>query len=40
MEATGIDFSALVEFDGFSQHESVAGGRLEERLESFEQIRI
>jgi len=40
MEATGIDFSALVEFDGFSQYESVTGQPLEEQLESLEQIRI
>ncbi|MGA9773325.1 MAG: DNA/RNA non-specific endonuclease [Blastocatellia bacterium] len=40
IDKTGLDFSALVEFDGFSQHESVSGAPLEERLDTLEQVRI
>jgi endonuclease G, mitochondrial len=39
MDVTGIDFSGLVEFDGFSQHERVHGDTVSEELESFDQIR-
>jgi endonuclease G, mitochondrial len=37
---TGIDFSPLVEFDGFSQHEAATGQELTETLEGPESIRI
>ena len=40
MRATNIDFGALVEYDGFSQHESVSGDALEEQLDSVSDIRI
>jgi endonuclease G len=40
MDATGIDFSALIPFDGFSQHERVHGVVVEEQLESLSQIRV
>lgn len=40
MKATGIDFSALVPYDGFSQHESVSGAELVEPLEDLGMIRI
>ncbi len=40
MDATGIDFSALIPFDGFSQHERVHGQTIVERLDSFSQIRV
>jgi endonuclease G len=40
IDKTGIDFRALVEYDGFSQHESVSGAHLEERLDSLERVRI
>jgi len=39
-DATGIDFSALIPFDGFSQHERVHGTTMAEKLERFEQIRV
>ncbi len=39
-DGTGIDFSALIPFDGFSQHERVHGTVLTEKLERFEQIRV
>lgn len=35
-----IDFSSLVEYDGFSQHESVSGQPLVEVIDSLENIRI
>jgi endonuclease G len=40
MDVTQIDFSAMLAFDGFSQHERVHGMPVVERLESFEQIRV
>ncbi|HEX8285927.1 MAG TPA: DNA/RNA non-specific endonuclease [Pyrinomonadaceae bacterium] len=40
IDGTGLDFSGLVEYDGFSQHERVGNVRLEERLDSLEQVRI
>jgi len=40
MNDTGIDFSALVEYDGFSQHERAGGQALVERLDSLEMVRI
>jgi endonuclease G, mitochondrial len=40
MEATNIDFSELVEFDGFSEFESANKTRLEELVEGPESIRI
>jgi endonuclease G len=39
-KATGIDFSRLIEFDGFSQHESATGEELVEQLDSLEFVRI
>ncbi len=35
-----MDFSSLVEYDGFSQHESVTGEKVVEVIESLENIRI
>ena len=35
-----IDFSSLVDYDGFSQHESVTGEPLVEVIESLDKIRI
>jgi endonuclease G len=40
MEESGINFSALAEYDGFSQHENSGGERLEVKLESLDDIRI
>jgi endonuclease G len=40
IKATGIDFGPLVEFDGFSQHESVTGTELIERIDSLESVRV
>jgi len=40
MEEAEIDFSALLEYDGFSQHESVTGQPLVEVLDSLENVRI
>lgn len=40
MEQTKIDFSGLVDYDGFSQHETVSGQPLIERIDSLEMIRI
>lgn len=37
---TSIDFGALVEYDGFSQHERTGGGPLEERLDNLERVRV
>jgi endonuclease G len=40
MDSTGIDFSDLARHDGFSHHEHATGTRMEERLDSFESIRV
>jgi endonuclease G len=40
MNNTRIDFSALVEYDGFSQHEWTGGGPVEERLDSLQRVRV
>lgn len=40
MKATFLDFSHLVEFDGFSQHESVTGGEMVEQLDDLALIRV
>jgi endonuclease G len=40
MDATGIDFSALLPYDGFSQHERVHGVPVVERLERLDQIKV
>lgn len=40
INVTGIDFSGLVNYDGFSEHESATGTRFEEPLDSLEQIRV
>ena len=40
MNDTGLYFSAVVEYDGFSQHERAGGGPLVERLDSLESVRI
>lgn len=40
MKKTNIDFSELVPYDGFSQHESTSGGEMEEQLDSLESVRI
>ncbi|MCC6510473.1 MAG: DNA/RNA non-specific endonuclease [Pirellulaceae bacterium] len=40
MDATGIDFSDLIPFDGFSTHEATHGGCLSERIEDLSQIRV
>jgi endonuclease G, mitochondrial len=40
MKATGIDFSEVVPFDGFSQHESVTGEVMEEQLDDMSLMRI
>ena len=37
---TEIDFSALLPYDGFSQHEATNGGTLEEPIDTLENIRI
>lgn len=39
-DATGLNFSALIPFDGFSQHERVHGGVLTEQLDQLDQIRV
>ena len=39
-DATGLDFSALLPFDGFSQHERVHGTILTERIDQLDQIRV
>jgi endonuclease G, mitochondrial len=39
-DETGLDFSALIPFDGFSQHEAATGVVLAERLDTFDQIRV
>lgn len=38
--ATGLDFSPLVPYDGFSQHELQHNERIEEHLKSLEQVRV
>jgi len=40
MKATGIDFSSLVEFDGFSQHEDAGHGELVEQIDDPGMIRV
>jgi endonuclease G len=40
MEGTGIDFTALVPYDGFSTEEVASGTRQQQKLESLENIRI
>jgi endonuclease G len=40
IDSTGIDFSDLARHDGFSHHEHATGARMEERLDSFESIRV
>lgn len=40
MQSTNIDFSALIPYDGFSQHEVAQGTELIEPLDSFESIRV
>jgi endonuclease G len=39
-DATGLDLSALIPFDGFSQHERVHGVTLAERIDRLDQIRV
>ncbi|HEY2893975.1 MAG TPA: DNA/RNA non-specific endonuclease [Pirellulales bacterium] len=38
--ATGLDFSPLVPYDGFSQHEIAHNERIEEHLKALEQVRV
>jgi endonuclease G len=40
IEDTGIDFRPLVEYDGFSHHERATGERIEEKIETLENVRI
>ncbi len=40
MKATHLDFSHLLEFDGFSQHESVTGVEMVEQLDDLALIRV
>jgi len=40
MEATGINFTPLIEYDGFSQHEAVSGQPMIERLDGLEMVMI
>jgi endonuclease G len=40
MRAARIDFSSLVDYDGFSQHERATGAALVEPLDSLEDVRI
>lgn len=40
MEKTGLDFSALVEYDGYSGHEKQNNIVLEEKLNDFSSIRV
>jgi endonuclease G, mitochondrial len=40
MKATHLDFSYLLEFDGFSQHESVTGVEIVEQLDDLALIRV
>ena len=40
MNATSLDFSHLLEFDGFSQHESVTGLEMIEQLDDLTRIRV
>lgn len=39
-DGTGLDFSALIPFDGFSHHEATAGGVVAERIDRLDQIRV
>ena len=39
-DATGIDFSAFLPYDGFSQHELAGNGLLEERIDRLDRIRV
>jgi endonuclease G len=40
ISATHLDFSHLLEFDGFSQHEGTTGEELVEQLDDFGLVRI
>jgi endonuclease G len=40
IKATDLDFSHLLEFDGFSQHESVTGAEMVEQLDDLALIRV
>ena len=40
MKATNLDFSKLLEFDGFSQHEATTGLEMVEQLDDLRQVRI
>jgi endonuclease G, mitochondrial len=40
MEGTGIDFSALLEYDGLTEHERTTGRRQEELLETLSQVKV
>lgn len=40
MELSGIDFSNLLEFDGFSQHEMTGNARMQEQIDELNKIRI
>lgn len=40
IDGTGIDFSGLAKYDGFSVHESTTGEQLVERIDSLENIRV
>ncbi|HZG53149.1 MAG TPA: DNA/RNA non-specific endonuclease [Pyrinomonadaceae bacterium] len=40
MNNTNLDFSALLDYDGFSEHERAGGAPFEERLDSLESVRI
>jgi endonuclease G len=40
MNATHLDFSHLLEFDGFSQHESVTGVEMVEQLDDLALVRV
>lgn len=40
VDITGIDFSGLVPYDGFSAYEVTTGRSIKERIDSLEQVRI
>jgi len=40
MDLTGLDFSSLAAYDGFSAYEQASGQPLKERLDSVDQIRV
>jgi endonuclease G len=40
IDDTGIDFSSVVDYDGFSTHETENGGKLEEAINSLDDIRV